>query len=306
MQPTRRNRPPPDIRYWVRETPQSLAEYCALSPAQLDAARRRMRAHLLAGRRPTPPGATPLLILPLGCLAAGKTTTARLFAAQHHPDRTFVEVDVDDALDFHPLGAAVWRVHDQQSGEVVPGVGHVDAYFECRRQLMDVMSDLVARELLAVDVPRRYDVIMHGHQPDLLQHGARAGFHTVALFVAVPRPLNVRRMRTRAERTGRHWTPEETTAMWERYARAAVWWGLWAHEFWLADNRRELATDGGPVFRQVTVRAPEASPEAWLGRLAEAQEVLNGVLYDSDQRRTPKRPAPAATPIARRLRPRRG
>lgn len=149
-----------------------------------------------------------------GCIGAGKSTTATRFVAHRFPDRDFVEVDSDDVLDFHPLGADVWRLHDMQTGAVVPGAGHIDAYFKCREQLMRVLDDLVDRELLAIPgsgagaavvPPPRYDVILHGHRPELLQHGARVGFHTVALFIAVPRPLNLHRMRARAQRTGRHW-----------------------------------------------------------------------------------------------------
>lgn len=75
--PLPRNYPPPDIQYWVRETPQDLADRCALTATQLEVARRRMRAHLLNGKRPTPTGAQPLLVLPLGGLPSVRNVALR-------------------------------------------------------------------------------------------------------------------------------------------------------------------------------------------------------------------------------------
>jgi dephospho-CoA kinase len=172
---------------------------CDVSPANRVGLADRMRERLVRGRRPAVRGTAPRIVFVWGGPGSGKTTTARLFARQRWPDCDFVDLDMDDAVHFHPAGSSMFEVRDALTGRPVRGVGNAHAMNHCIQQVTAEYLDAVH----AVFRERRYHQIMHHASPDLMAEAAHMGYRTALLYVSVPFELAARRARRRAATTGR-------------------------------------------------------------------------------------------------------
>ena len=274
---------PQGVRNWVH-TPKR--EHCRLTAPD----RKRMASQMLAamqdGVAPLQPGMTPVVMVVVGTPGSGKTTVARTVArgwygadGRNH----FVDVDLDDAINFHPQGPALWNLRDAATGEALP-VGSTETFFLCRDEAIEVMREVVRSQLLASNRPR-YSLVLYRNKGAsvTLRAAKRLGWHTVLLYVGVPREVATRRAHDRGPRQGRFFSAEDV-AYWYAFVHEGVaFWALAADEFLLVDNRRDRGdTEPPPVVRRVAMHGDGN----WEERLRAAQEAVDAVSPPPDRSRT--------------------
>ena len=236
-----------------------------------------IRADLLQGKRPLPPNSGRRhLVIAVAAPGSGKTTVARQFVAARFGAQIaadhFVEVDYDDAINYHPAGPDLWHLRDAVSGKPVP-VGSTETFFACRKEVIEVMRDV----LRALIKEGRYHLVLHHLRGDGLRPAHRLGFHTILLFVGTPRQVAVRRAAARVQSQGRYFTEDDVTYWYEQYREAMAFWALWADEFHVANN----GIDQTDVKISVVRVLPEWNP--W-STIDEAQAALDAVTDKADAR----------------------
>jgi predicted ABC-type ATPase len=172
----------------------------------------------------------------MGGAGSGKSTVAQQAVRDRFPDREFLHFDFDNAIAYHPLGPRVFQAIDSVTDERAEDVGASQAWHHCVEALENAMF-VVFQEILR---EARYNLVVHGRLP-LLWQARRWGYHTVLLFVAVPRKTAQARMKRRIEREGREVSSANAARMWERDRWNAPFAALTADEAWVADNRENRA-----------------------------------------------------------------
>ena len=271
---TTQRSPHPAVQHWVR--PPDARECTSLTEAQRRVMTDRIRADLMAPAVPLRPRQPRVLLLVTGVPGAGKSTVARTIARNWYGDgeEHFLNLDYDDALNYHPLGPGLWQLRDAVTGGAVP-IGSTERFWQCLGAAANVMAELVHGELLQ---QTEYSLVLHRHAAfaPALQAAARLGWRTALAYVAVPLAVAQDRARRRAPTNGRFLSPEslaETHAFLREVIPSLVWM---ADEFVLVDNsreneppridRREVRTliPGSAETRQ-GVRAVEAMIDTALG-----------------------------------------
>jgi predicted ABC-type ATPase len=231
-------------RQWV--DPDSVYSECEVSPAEYDAALAAARKDLLGKKKPVPAGTAPHLLITIGAPGAGKSTVSEAVAAERGSG-DYVTIDMDVAVKYHPRYRDIWAAPNAVTGRATE-VGFTLSYLECNSLLEDILiriyDDVVFGE------GARYNVILQSHAHINIILAKLAGYRVTLLFVGVPLEIAKARSRTRAVETGKFLAAnlaiqdQVVESMWVDYRKTAAWYGLWADEFLVADNRRKAKSDG--------------------------------------------------------------
>lgn len=250
---------------------------CAVSDREMGEATRRARAEILRGVEPVPRKETPHLILTIGAPGVGKSTVAAAVGGRASK-RKYAVLDFDLAVKYHPRYRDVWNV--PTLAEKPSGVGLMLGYLVCNEALEEILSRLFG-ELLE----KRYNIILQSHTHTDLIPAKMAGYRTTLLFVGTPLAVAQRRSRKRAVETGKFLAPtlraqdELVESMWRDYRANAPWYGLWADEFLVADNRRAAKDDdeaGQEILKHVA-EVPMRSGGDWFARVDAARAAIDAV-----------------------------
>lgn len=217
-----------------------------MSPAEYDAALAAARKDLLGGKKPVPAGTAPHLLITIGAPGAGKSTVSEMVAAERGSG-DYVTIDMDVAVKYHPRYCDIWAAPSAVTGRATE-VGYTLSFLACNSMLEGILThiynDIVFGE------GDRYNVILQSHTHINIIHAKLAGYRVTLLFVGVPLKIAKARSRTRAVETGKFLAPnlaiqdEVVESLWIDYRMTAAWYGLWADEFLVADNRRKAKSDG--------------------------------------------------------------
>jgi hypothetical protein len=271
---------PIGIDHWVSNADASV---CALTDNEQSAMKRRMYSELTRNKRPLPPPSnatssnTPMLVVPVAAPGSGKSTVTMRFLRES-PDRydteSFVEIDLDDAIHFHPKGPDLWKLRNAATGKLLP-VGNTETFFICRRQAVAVMR----RVLYDLLRERRFHLVLHSVSGNILRPAKRLGWFTLLVFVSVPREIAERRARDRLPSTGRHFTAEDVGFWWEATREAVVGWSLWADEFYVIQNGADDAAKQRPLsVTRVESREPNPFGNDWYTPVIKAQQQIEELL----------------------------
>ena len=239
---------------WV--DPYSAYSECDVPAAEFDAAAAAARADLLKGKRPVAKGTAPHLLITIGAPGAGKSTVSEAVAAERGSG-DYVTVDLDTAVKYHPRYRDIWAAPSAVTGHPT-GVGFTLTYLACNSSLEDMLLRIY-EDIVFSEGPR-YNVVLQSHSQINIILAKLAGFRVTLLFVGAPLAVAQARSRTRAVATGKFLAPnlaiqdEVVESMWVDYRLTAAWYGMWADEFLVADNRRKAASDraaGRAVLKHV-------------------------------------------------------
>ncbi len=204
---------------------------------------------LFAGKSPIPSTseAGPHVIFTIGPPGSGKSTIAdrlaRVMAA--HPVESYVVLDYDALLKYHPRFRDTWRVPDMFGRPTE--VGYALGWMRC----IDTL-DALGRALHEKIFSERYNVIVQTHAYNGMIEAQLAAYTVTLLYVGVPLALAQERARKRAVETGRFLAPtleiqdKHIERTWERYKHEAPWYGLWADQVFVAKNDRDGAFPSTP------------------------------------------------------------
>jgi dephospho-CoA kinase len=268
----------PPVREWIN--PQYLSEACSVSLSELEEALARARADLLRGKKPLAAGVVPHLIVTIGGPGSGKSTVAEAVAKKWGNGGDYVTIDLDTAVQYHPRFAGLWGAPSVVTGQHL-GVGLTTAFFSCNLSLERVL-DQIYDELLYSGQARRYNLILQSHSHTSLVEAKLAGYRTTLLFVGAPLQLALQRCRARAVETGMFLAPtlslqdEIVYSMWATYRAMAVWYGMWADEFLVADNSSP-GRDAAQVAKLVKGYPLHGSSGKWEGLVGAAQRAVDEV-----------------------------
>jgi adenylate kinase family enzyme len=219
---------------------------CDVTAAEYDAAAAAARKDLLKGKRPVAEGVTPHLLITIGAPGVGKSTVSGAIASKRGAGDDYVTVDLDTAVKYHPRYSDIWAVPSAATGNPA-GVGYTLGYLSCNASLGDLLLRIY-EDIIFAKGPR-YNVILQAHTQVNIILAKLAGFRVTLLFVGTPLATAQARSRTRAITTGKFLAAnlaaqdEVVESMWVDYRLTAAWYGMWADEFLVADNRRGAATD---------------------------------------------------------------
>lgn len=267
---------------WI--DPYYINDLCEVTAEEYEAARKRARAELLRGKKPVPPGETPHLLITIGAPGAGKSTVASAVAERSGKD--YVMIDLDVAVKYHPRYAGMWNAPSAVTGKP-SGAGLTTGYFTCNSTLEGILIQLY-EDIIFTEKEKRYNVILQSHSQVNLIEAKLAGYRTTLLFVGVPLQIAIQRSRARAVETGKFLAPTLTVqdeivySMWAMYRSTAAWYGLWADEFLVADNRKP-GRDSAPsrVSKRVKeIPLHDKSGQSWEDRLAVAQKAIDAACED--------------------------
>lgn len=236
--------------------------------------RQLMLEELLSGKQEIKSGTKPMLVVPIAAPGSGKSTVTTRFLEEVKKcnSKHFVEIDLDDAIHFHPKGPDLWNLRDVVTHKPLP-IGSTETFFLCRQEAIDVMRS-VLRVLLK---ERKYHIILHGLLGDALRPAKRLGWKTMLVFVAVTRKTAVRRATDRLGKLGRHFTEEDVTHWWDTYRESMASWSLWADNFFIIDNER----DGSDTLRVKEI--PNPLGNNWYDSVQEAQKHIDSILLPTEK-----------------------
>lgn len=228
----------PRPRQWVSES--SMWDSCTVDAKEMKKALAEARRDILAGKKPVPAKTRPHLLITIGAPGAGKSTVA-----DKAVDATnYVVIDIDVAVKYHPRYQNVWSAPDVVTGKPT-GVGFTTTYMTCNDGLDDMM-ERIFYDLISAKGPR-YNIILQSHAQGHLIDAKSVGYRVTLLFVGVPLEVATQRSRERALKTGKFLAPtlaaqdKIVEKMWSQYLQMAVWFGMWADEFLVANNGGRLA-----------------------------------------------------------------
>jgi hypothetical protein len=250
---------------------------CRVSRAEWEAAYEAARRDLLPTRPPDPRRGPPEFFLTGGAPGSGKNSVAHAYVRRRgrHPPSSYVYLDFDAAVKYHPRFRDVWSLPDVRGFRPGPGAAH--GWNLCASSLDGLLSR-IAYELM----DGGYNIVMQSHQPERLVEAKERGYRTVYLFVGAPARTCVRRARERALETGMFLAPTLTAQQrhvenhWHRMRALAPYRGVWADEFALVANGRpkvppERAAAGARILRPHEEAAPGwGARRAWLQDHVEA------------------------------------
>lgn len=276
--------PPP--KAWLGDFQPTL---CALSDAELGAAAGRMFDALRGGRDPVPAGGRPHMVLTIGAPGSGKSTLAQacVDALGAHPFASYMVVDFDDLVRFHPRLNDIWHVPDMFGRPTE--VGFAFGWDRC--------ADFFAAQasaFLATAVERRFNVVVQSHWQRWLTTPGIEAYRTTLLYVGAPLEVATRRARSRAAATGKFLAPTlaaqdaAVKTAWDDYRRTAPWYALWADDFVAVANGDGAPPPSAADFLRVD---PHAGP-SWRAGL-EAVETALAVVH-GEKPRSALPPAAAA------------
>lgn len=263
-------------RRWV--DPYSAYSDCDVSPAEFDAALAAARKELLGNKKPVPAGEEPHLLITIGAPGAGKSTVSEAVAGSRGGG-DYVTIDLDVAVKYHPRYRNIWAAPSAVTGKPTP-VGFTLSYLACNAPLEDILLRIY-EDIVYGEGPR-YNIILQSHSHINIILAKHAGYRVTLLFVGAPLEIAKARSRTRAVDTGKFLAPnlaiqdEVVESMWVDYRTTAAWYGLWADEFLVADNRRKAKTDGDAkrsvleYVKEVPLHCPD-----WGACMRKAQEEID-------------------------------
>jgi adenylate kinase family enzyme len=237
-----------------------------LTADEQEAATKYALEDLFAGKAPVPSAseASPHAVFTIGPPGSGKSTVADALvrAMGVHPAESYVVLDYDALIKYHPRFRDTWRVPDVFGRPT--GVGYALGWMRC----IDDLDDLgqVLRKKIFTE---RYNVIVQTHAHIGLIEAQLASYHVTLLYIGVPLALAQDRARKRAVETGRFLAPtleiqdRHIAQTWERYKLQAPWYGLWADQVFVAKNDR----DGAPPSTRDDFAAINPH-EAWPGSVS--------------------------------------
>ena len=245
-------------RQWV--DPYSAYSECEVSPAEYAAALAAAREDLLGKKKPVPAGTAPHLLITIGAPGAGKSTVSEAVAAERGSG-DYVTIDMDVAVKYHPRYRDIWAAPSAVTGRAT-GVGFTQSYLACNSSLTDILIRIYNDVVFGVEA--RYNVILQSHDHTNIIAAKLAGYRTTLLYVGVPLEIAKARSRIRAVETGKFLAPnlaiqdEVVETLWVDYRSTAAWYGLWADEFLVADNRRKAKSGGNT--RKAVLRSVKEIP----------------------------------------------
>ena len=263
---------------WVSCASQNF-DFCDVTPEEVEKASKRARAEIV---KDTPPVKTglPHLIITIGAPGSGKSTVAGKVAATREKGKQYIVIDYDLAVKYHPRFNDIWDMADVDSKP--SGVGWSLGYITCNQVLEEILANLF-QDL--IEAPLKYNIILQSHSQVDLVHAKINGYRTTLLFVGTPLPVALQRSRTRAVTTGKFLAPtlraqdHIVTDMWKYYAMSVPWYGLWADEFIVADNRKD-DSGASAVSNIVSVQmhacdTPGKNIQTWYELLQNAQKIVD-------------------------------
>jgi predicted ABC-type ATPase len=257
--------PPP--QNWVPDPGRICGE---LTADEQDAAAKYALEDLFAGKAPVAAESRPHALFTIGAPGSGKSTVAmalvRVMGA--HPAESYVVLDYDALIKYHPRFRDTWRVPDVFGRPTE--VGYALGWMRCIDALDD-LGQVLHRKIFT----ERYNVVVQTHAHDGMIAAQLAGYDVTLLYVGVPLGLAVHRARKRAVETGRFLAPtleiqdRHIEQTWARYKRHAPWYGLWADEVIVAKNDR----DGAPPSKHGDF-AYINPHEAWPGSITKMMAAI--------------------------------
>jgi predicted ABC-type ATPase len=236
---------------WV--DPYSAYSDCDVNAAEFEAATVAARKDLLTGKVPVAEGTPPHLLLTIGAPGSGKSTVAAAVAADRG-DGDYVTIDLDTAVKYHPRYKDIWSAPSALTGRSTM-IGFTLSYIACNATLEDMLIRIY-EEIVFNDGPR-FNVILQSHAQVNIILAKLAGYRVSLLYVGTPLAVARKRSRTRAAETGKFLAPtlavqdDVVESNWVDYRLSAVWYGMWADEFIVVDNRREFLTNKADLPRAI-------------------------------------------------------
>lgn len=199
---------------------------------------------LFAGKAPVPSTAEfgPHAVFTIGPPGSGKSTVAHELVRlmNVHPAESYVVLDYDALIKYHPRFRDTWRVPDVFGQPT--GIGYALGWLNCIDAL-DGLGETLHEKIFT----ERYNVVVQTHAFDGLIVAQMMGYNVTLLYVGVPLPLAQERARKRAVETGRFLAPtleiqdKHIAQRWHFYKNRAPWYGLWADEVLVTKNDRDGA-----------------------------------------------------------------
>lgn len=259
----------------------ALPDSCDVTPEEYARAAAAARKDLVKGKKPVPKGQTPHLLLTIGAPGSGKHTLAAAIAAGKGD---YVIIDVDAAVKYHPRYRGLWKLPDAVTGAAT-SVGSTSTWFMCGNALFNIFGPIVNDFMEKPGA--KYNIVLLTHDQIPLINAKLAGYRVTLLYVGVPLSVAVARSRSRAVKTGKFLTStlerqtEVVESMWEYYKRTAAWYGLWADEFLVADNRQESKSDED-ACRQIDKHVTSIPLHCadWAKCLKNAQDAIDAACRD--------------------------
>lgn len=228
---------------WV--DPYSAYSECDVNAAEFEAATVAAREDLLTGKKPVAEGTRPHLLITIGAPGSGKSTVAATIAADRG-DGDYVAIDLDTAVKYHPRYKDIWSAPSALTGRSTM-IGFTLSYLACNATLEDMLIRIY-EEIVFSEGPR-FNLILQSHSQVNIILAKLAGYRVSLLYVGTPLAVARKRSRTRAAETGKFLAPtlavqdDVVESNWVDYRMSAVWYGMWADEFIVVDNRREFLTE---------------------------------------------------------------
>jgi hypothetical protein len=197
---------------------------------------------------------------------------------RHANGGDYVVLDFDLAVKYHPRFRDVWNIPDAITGKPT-GVGVTIGLLACNHSLEGILIKLY-QDLVTAD--KKYNIILQSHEQLDMPFASDNGYVTTLLYVGVPLSVAVARTRKRAVETGKFLAEtlqeqdEIVENMWNRYALSAPWYGLWADQFLVANNRKEARSDARARAEILkNVREIPLHGKDWHARMTEAREAIS-------------------------------
>ncbi|GFR90199.1 hypothetical protein ElyMa_002561400 [Elysia marginata] len=268
-------------RNWI--DPQMAYPDCDVSSVEFDAALAAARKELLENKKPVPAGVVPHLLITIGAPGAGKSTVSEAVVTSRGGDN-YVTIDLDVAVKYHPRYRNIWTAPSAITGKSI-GVGFTLNYLTCNESLENILWRIFD-DILLGEEGGQYNIILQTHAHSNIILAKLAGYRVTLLFVGVPLEVAQARSRARAIETGKFLARnlaiqnEVVETLWSEYRTSAAWFGLWADEFLVVDNRHSAATDGDAKklvlnrVKEVPLRCPN-----WDACMRRAQEEIDAACY---------------------------
>lgn len=177
----------------------------------------------------------PQLIIPIGSPGAGKSTITKLLV-KYHSDiniNNYVEFDVDNLLDYLPIGGHIRNIPDINGKKTK--IGYAFGWIECLEKISSSLIFLIIQKL----IKSNYNLILHIHNYEIIIDAQLAGYFCILVYIAVSKNIATERTLNRSFETGRFlqngWKKSVDWYL-KEYREKAVWYALWADRFVIVNN----------------------------------------------------------------------